>query len=127
MNSSSFDLYRLAVFDERIPFVVEKMSFRLSRDGAVDIDCLWSIPLKSPFVKFEACSVTVVRLFGCGVSALNERCDAFSPVAPLQFEKMSVVVDTLRVNGNSCGKSNGKIVFGAGSVYNSFRLFARFF
>lgn len=39
---------------------------------------------------------------------------------------MSVVVDTLRVNGNSFGRSNGEN-FGAGSVYSSFKLFARFF
>lgn len=46
---------------------------------------------------------------------------------PEQLENMSVVVDTLRVNGNSCGKSYGNNVPGAGSVYNSFKLFARFF
>lgn len=46
---------------------------------------------------------------------------------PEQLENMSVVVETLRVNGNSCGKSYGNNVPGAGSVYNSFKLFARFF
>lgn len=45
---------------------------------------------------------------------------------PEQLENMSVVVETLRVKGNSCGKSYGNTVF-AGSVYNSFKLFARFF
>lgn len=66
-------------------------------------------------------------MFGWGVKVLNDLWEPLLlPPPPLQFENMSVVVDTLRVNGNSLGKSKGNSVVGAGSVYNSFKLFAKF-
>lgn len=71
----------------------------------------------------------MARLFSCGVYIRSDLCEfVFAELKPPeQLENMSVVVDTLRVNGNSCGKSYGNNVLGACSVYNSFKLFVKFF